>query len=82
MPLFILKKTFIVKTLFALAVKNARIYKEFNKNTEIKVNKAVSLIFERQRFKMHNGFHMILAKSKHFTKHFTNDDCNFKNNLK
>jgi len=41
--------------LFALAVKNARIYKEFNKNTEIKVNKAVSLILEKQRFKMRKG---------------------------
>jgi hypothetical protein len=82
MPLFILKKAFIVKTLFALAVKNARIYKEFNKNTEIKVNKAVSLIFERQRFKMHNGFHMILAKLKHFSKHLQMMIVILKNKLK
>lgn len=56
MPLFVIKKEFIVKTLSVLADKNARVYKEFNKKTEIKLNKAVSLIFERQRFKMHNGF--------------------------
>lgn len=56
MPLFVIKKEFIVKTLSVLADKNARVYKEFNKKTEIKLNKAVSLIFERQRFKMPNGF--------------------------
>lgn|GEM_PF-4586692 len=64
MPLFILKKAFIVKILSVLTVKkNARIYKEFNKKNEIKVNKAVSLIFERRRFKMHNGYNLYFPEN-------------------
>ena len=55
MPLFILKKAFIVKTLFALEVKKRKDIQRINKNTAVRVNKAVSLIFERQRFKMLKG---------------------------